>query len=75
MKLIPEWRRAWRLFSMQALLIIGALQGTLAALPQAALESTVPGTTVTWGSLMVALSVITAVLGGIGRLVDQTPTS
>jgi hypothetical protein len=74
MKLIPEWRRAWRLFSMQALLIIGALQGTLAALPQAALESAVPGTTVTWGSLMVALSVITAVLGGIGRLVDQTPT-
>jgi len=74
MKLIEDWRRAWRLFSMQALLIIAALQGILAALPQTALDTPLPGApSVTWGSLLVACSVAAAIIGALGRLIDQTP--
>lgn len=71
MKLIDNWRRGWRMFSVQALLLVGGLQGIIAALSPVALAAMVPGTSITWGGLGAALSVLVAVLGAIGRLVDQ----
>lgn len=78
MKLIHDWRdwrASLRLFSIQALLLIGVLQGTVAALPDSVLDLLIPGTQVSWRALATALSVAAALLGGIGRLINQTPTA
>lgn len=71
MKLIDNWPRLWRSYAVQSLALITVLQGTLATLPQSALETLVPGVGFTWGSLLVALTAVTALLGGIGRMIDQ----
>lgn len=75
MKLIDNWRGSLRLFSVQALLVIGVLQSTVVALPDSVLDLLIPGTSVSWRALATALSVTAALLGGIGRLIDQTPPS
>lgn len=72
LQLIANWRSAWRMFSVQALAFIAFAQGVLAVLPASALYATVPfaaGTT--WNDLLVALTIAAAVLGGLGRLIDQ----
>lgn len=71
MKLIHNWREAWKMFSVQALIFIGAVQGILAVLSPEALAAAVPGTGVTWGSLGAAMTVAAAVIGAVGRIVDQ----
>lgn len=64
-KLIDEWRKAWKWFSVQAMGLAIALQGAWAAVPDS-LQSAVPHGIVT-GVTMTLL-----VLGIAGRLVDQT---
>jgi hypothetical protein len=64
MKLIDEWRQAWRWFSMQAMVLVAALQGGWAALPDD-LKQHFPGRAVT------ALSIVLLLLGIGGRLVRQ----
>lgn len=64
MQLIPNARRAWRMFSVQAMTLAGALQGAWLALPpdltQHVPAGAVHGVTLT---LLVA--------GIVGRLVQQ----
>ena len=62
--MIAEWRQAWRWFSMQAMLLSGAVQAAWVALP-ADLKQYLPS----WLGLVLSLSVL--VLGLGGRLVRQ----
>ncbi len=64
MKLVPGARRAWRWFSMQAMVASAALQGAWLALP-ADMKATVPDRIV-----MIATIALLAT-GVVGRLVDQ----
>ena len=64
MKLVPGARRAWRWFSMQAMVASVALQGAWLALP-ADMKATVPDRIV-----MIATIALLA-MGVVGRLVDQ----
>jgi hypothetical protein len=68
MKLIPEWRKAWRMLSVQAMGVAMAAQGAWAMLP-AELQSEVPG----WA--MKAFTAIILGLGIVGRLVKQPKVS
>lgn len=68
MKWIPEWKRAWRYFSVHALVVAGALPGVWATLP------------VMWRQalpvpVLATAAGVTAALGIIGRLTDQGPQS
>lgn len=64
MKLIPDWRNAWKWFSVQALAILIALPVLWMGLP-ADVKAMVPEAWKPW--IMVAI----AVAGFAGRLVDQ----
>jgi len=64
MRLVEEWRIAWRWFSMQAMALVVAIQGAWAALPDD-LKQHFPGRLVT------AVSVALLLLGIGGRLVSQ----
>ena len=64
MKLVPNARRAWKWFSVQAMVASAAIQGSWLALP-ADLKAVVPE-----GGVMAA-AVGVLILGVIGRLVDQ----
>lgn len=64
MKLIDEWRQAWRWFSMQAMVAVAAIQGGWAAIPDD-LKAHFPARLVT------ALSIGLLLLGIGGRLVKQ----
>lgn len=64
MKLIPEARHCWRMFSMQAMSGATALLGAWGALPDA-LQARLPG------RLVVGVAVALLVLGMVGRLVQQ----
>lgn len=72
MKLIPEARSWYRMFSVQALAFVAAMQGVLAVVPAELLLSHVPfAAAFTWRDVGVALTILAAVLGAIGRVVDQ----
>lgn len=72
MKLISNWRDAWKMFSVQALALIAFAQTTLAVVPSEYLALTVPFTTsTTYSSLLVFLTIAAALIGGITRLIDQ----
>lgn len=64
MRLISNWRDCWRMFSMQAMLVAGAIQGAYLALP-ADMQATIPDN---W---MRGLTFALLGLGAIGRLVEQ----
>ncbi len=64
LKLVPEWRKAWRWFSMQSMVVTLAILGAWGAMPDD-LKAAIPGSAV----LVVAMSVLT--LGIAGRLVKQ----
>lgn len=66
MKLVPEARRAWRWFSVQAMTLAGSLQGAWLAVPDD-LRSNVPG------MLVHVVTIVLLVAGIAGRLVQQTP--
>lgn len=66
MRLIPEWRKAYRLFSVQAMAVATAILGAWLVLPDD-LQATLPH----W---IPKAAAITALLAGIvGRLVPQSP--
>lgn len=75
MTLIPNWRESWRMFSVQALIVIGALQGVVLAIPPEALAAPALGTGFTWAEVNTALTVAAAVAGAIGRIVAQPAVS
>jgi len=64
MKLIPNWRRAWRMLSVQAMTLAAAVQGTWALIPED-LKAALPP------SLVPAVSIVLLVAGIAGRLVQQ----
>jgi hypothetical protein len=64
MKLVPNWRRAWRMVSVQAMAVAAAIQGAWPLLDDA-MRATLPPHLVHW------LSVVLLVAGIAGRLVDQ----
>lgn len=64
MKLVPDARRSWRWFSVQAMLAAGAILGAWVALPPD-LKAALPD----WTDNAVAMAVLG--LGIVGRLVDQ----
>lgn len=67
MKLIANWRKAWRMLSVQAMAVAGAVQGAWMFIP-ADMRSSIPESTVQ----MVTLALLA--LGVLGRLVDQPKT-
>lgn len=67
MKLIPNWRRAWRMFSVQAMTAATAILGAWQAFPPD-LKDALPEAWV-HGSAMALL-----VLGIVGRLIAQPAT-
>ena len=66
-RLIPNWRRAWRMASVQAQAIALAVLGGWQAMPDE-LRAVVP----TWAVLGVAMLLLVA--GIVGRLIDQPKT-
>ena len=66
MKLIPDWRAAWRYYSTQALALQGAIAASWLAVPDD-WRAAVPAE---W--LAVAALALTA-FGVAGRFIDQTP--
>ena len=63
-RLVPNWRKAWRMLSVQAMAVAGAIQAAWAVLPDD-MKSTIPPTLVQW------LTLGLLALGIAGRLVDQ----
>lgn len=78
MKLIDNWRDAWRWYSMwafSAISIISGGSGVLVHLTPAMLGAKVlfmP--TWTWAEVVASIIAFLAVTGGIGRLISQKPT-
>lgn len=66
MKLVPNWSRAWRWLSVQAMVVAGALQGAWMFVPDD-LRTSVPH------GVVQGFTIVLLVLGVIGRVVDQTP--
>lgn len=64
MRLVDEWRRAWRWFSVQAMVLAAAVQAAWDALP-ADMRAAVPAGLVTGVTLLLLM------LGIGGRLVKQ----
>lgn len=64
--LVPNWKRAWRWFSVQAMVLSTALLSTWALLP-ADLKARLPEDVGLWAA------VATLAAGVIGRVVDQGP--
>ena len=64
MKLIPNWRKAWRMFSVQAQAIALALAGAWQAVPED-IRNVVPG----W--VPITLLALILVGGIVGRLISQ----
>lgn len=69
-KLIPDWRKSYRTYSMRAIAVIAALQSVLASLPPDRAELVI-GAGVTFADVLVYLTIAAAVIGGIGRIIDQ----
>lgn len=62
--LIPNWRRAWRMFSVQAQALAMAVLGGWQALPDD-LRASIPP----WAVVTIATGLLLA--GIVGRLIDQ----
>ena len=63
-RLIPQWKRAWRMFSVQAQALAVAVLGGWQALPDD-LRATIPP----WA--VVTLATVLLLAGIVGRLIDQ----
>lgn len=66
MKLVANWKRAWRWISVQVMVLAGALQGAWMFVPDD-LRTSIPH------GIVQGFTLVLLVLGVIGRLVDQTP--
>lgn len=65
MKLVQDWKRAWRYFSVHAMLVAGTIPWVWNNLIPADWQARIPLNVV-----MIATTV-TAILGIIGRIIDQ----
>jgi membrane protein YqaA with SNARE-associated domain len=74
-RLIGNWRSAWRMFSVQALAIIGAVQSVLLVVPPELLARPMLGLAFTWSDFGTAISIAAAAFGAAGRLIDQPKVS
>ena len=68
MKLIPEWKRAWRMVSVQAMTIANASLAAWVALPERLQDSIPIGYVIAFACTML-------VVGVVGRLVKQEKVS
>ncbi len=66
-KLIPNWKKAWRMFSVQAQVLAMALLGTWQVMPEDLKTQLPPGT-------VFYLSMALLVAGVVGRLIVQPST-
>lgn len=64
MKLIENWRKAWRMLSVQAMALAGAVQGAWIFIPTDMRDS-IPA------NVVQGVTIALLVLGVAGRLVDQ----
>lgn len=64
----PDWRSAWRWFSVQAMTIAAAITAAWAALPA-------PYTAALPSWVFPVLVILVLVLGVVGRLVKQEPAA
>lgn len=67
MKLIPNWKKAWRMFSVQADALTVAMVAVWGLMPQEWKSSIPDG----W---LLAAAVVFAGLGIVGRLIEQPKT-
>ena len=63
-KPVKNWRKCWRMFSVQAMVLAGAIQGAWASLPSE-MQSTVSDEWLRYATIALM------VLGVVGRLVAQ----
>jgi hypothetical protein len=68
MKLIDEWKKAWRMLSVQAMTLAGAVQGAWMGVPED-WKASVPA------NLIQGLTLALLVIGVVGRLVKQDSVS
>lgn len=68
MKLIENWRKWWRMFSVQAMLIATAIQAAWVHIPPE-MAATIPEGWVRWATIALL------VLGAVGRLIEQPKVS
>lgn len=66
MKLVQDAKRAWRWFSVQAMVVVTALQGAWVFIPED-MKNTVPKNIVHW------ITIGLLFFGVAGRLVQQAP--
>lgn len=64
MKLIPEWKKCLKMFSVQAMVVAGAVQAAWAAVPVEWMAS-IDQAWLRWGTVTLMA------LGVAGRLIDQ----
>lgn len=64
MRLVDDARRWWRWFSVQAMVLAGAIQGAWLFIPDD-MKSSIPPTVVQW------TTIVLLVMGVAGRLVKQ----
>ncbi|HBX6085249.1 hypothetical protein SS21_23545 [Enterobacter roggenkampii] len=67
MKLVDDWKSAWRWFSMHALVLAGIIPTVWAELPPDLKTAIPPGS-------MGAITAVIAACGVVGRLVNQSKT-
>ncbi len=65
-RLVSDWRRAWRWYSVNCPMLAAALLGAWAALPEAMQSAFTPGQ-------LQCMAIGLIVLGVGGRLIDQSP--
>lgn len=68
MKLIDNWKKCYRMLSVQAMALAGAVQGAWVFIPDD-MRATIPHNVVQWATMALL------VLGIGGRLVDQPKVS
>lgn len=67
MKLVDDWKSAWRWFSMHALVLAGVIPTVWAELPPD-LKAAIPA------GAMGSITAVIAACGVVGRLVNQSKT-
>lgn len=70
-KLIPEARQWYRLFTVQGLAVIGAIQSVMLVVPVEWLQAMMPVVGITWADFGRSLTIAAAVFTAIGRLIQQ----
>jgi hypothetical protein len=70
-KLVPEARQWYRLFTVQGLAVIGAIQSVMLVVPVEWLRAMMPVVGITWADFGRSLTIAAAAFTAIGRLIQQ----